>query len=322
MVAEKARERATVSRGLPIRGAMPSFLHEGLLELVRDHPAFAADLLTQLLGVDLPHFTEARLADATLNEPVPVEYHADAVVLFVDGKPVFGAIVEAQLQRDDRKRYTWPLYAVGARARYECPFVVIVVTPDPATATWASEPSDLGGSVLYRPLVIGPQGIPIVDDVERAMHEPQLAVLSAMAHGKGDVTTATAVAIAASTAVSTLPEEQRVVYMALIYSALGEAAREGFKSMHPNQRLVKLLMETEGNFMYDAHQELKAEGAAKGEAKGTAKALLKVLAARKIAVTEEQQRRIAECTDAATLDLWLERAATATSVEQVLESSD
>lgn len=292
---------------------MPSFLHEGLLTLVRDWPEFTAELLERFLDVKVPHFTEARITEATLNELVPVEYRADAVVLFVDGHPVFGAIVEAQLQRDARKRYTWPLYAVAARARYECPFVVIVVTPDEDTATWASEPIDLSGSVFYRVHTIGPAGIPVVDSVDRARREPQLAVLSAMAHGKGDTKTATAVAIAASTAVLGLPEEQRVVYLALIYSALGAAARKGFKSMHPNQRLVKLLMETEGNFMYDAHQELRAAAAVES----TAKALLTVLAARKLAVTDAQRLRITECTDADVLDRWLDRAVTVTTVDQV-----
>jgi hypothetical protein len=82
---------------------MVSLLHEGVIKLVRDCPSFAADLLGQLLHIDVPGFREARLADATLNELVPVEYRADAVVVFTEDKPVFGAIVEAQLQRDDDK---------------------------------------------------------------------------------------------------------------------------------------------------------------------------------------------------------------------------
>jgi hypothetical protein len=117
---------------------MVSLLHEGVIELVRDCPAFAADLLGQVLNIKVPPFTEARLAEATLNELVPVEYRADAVVVFAEQKPVFGAIIEAQLQRDDNKLFTWPLYAVGARERHRCPFVVIVVTPDPTTANWAA----------------------------------------------------------------------------------------------------------------------------------------------------------------------------------------
>jgi len=52
---------------------------------------------------------------------VPVEYSADAVVLFDviydKSKAVFGTIFEVQLERKDRKLYTWPLYAVApARA--------------------------------------------------------------------------------------------------------------------------------------------------------------------------------------------------------------
>ena len=124
---------------------MVSLLHEGVIQLVRDRPAFAADLLGDVLDVPVPPFTEARLADATLNELVPTEYRADAVVVFTDGKPVFGAIVEAQLQPDGDKLFTWPLYAVGARERHRCPFVVIVVTPDPATASWAARTIELGG---------------------------------------------------------------------------------------------------------------------------------------------------------------------------------
>jgi hypothetical protein len=139
-------------------------MHEGVIALVRDNPAFAASLLRELLQVEVPRFDEARLTEAALNQLVPVEYHADAVVLFDiiydKNKPVFGSIFEVQLERKDRKRYTWPLYAVAARARYECPFVVIAVTPDPGVARWASQPIDLGDGMIFRPRVIGPEGIP------------------------------------------------------------------------------------------------------------------------------------------------------------------
>jgi hypothetical protein len=97
---------------------MPSLLHEGIIALVREKPELAAELLRELLDVSLPAFTEARLADTSLNELLPTEYRADAVVLLVDGTPVFGIILEAQLQVDPEKLFTWPMYAVSARARY------------------------------------------------------------------------------------------------------------------------------------------------------------------------------------------------------------
>jgi hypothetical protein len=34
---------------------------------------------------------------------VPIEYRADAVVVFTEDKPVFGAFIEAQLQTDGDK---------------------------------------------------------------------------------------------------------------------------------------------------------------------------------------------------------------------------
>src|ERR1700759_1359919 len=121
---------------------MPSLNHEGVIAMVRDRPAFAASLLRELMHIEVPHFTEARLTEAALPQLVPVGYFADAVVLFADlvdntNKPVFGTIFEVQLGTEPRKKFTWPLYAVAARARYECPFVVTVVTVDLKTATWA-----------------------------------------------------------------------------------------------------------------------------------------------------------------------------------------
>jgi len=89
-------------------------IHEGVIALVRDEPAFAASLLRELWSVDVPHFTEARLAEATLNELVPVEYHADAVVMFDaaggNRRPVFGAI-------PGRSMPSRPERATSARSR-------------------------------------------------------------------------------------------------------------------------------------------------------------------------------------------------------------
>lgn len=286
---------------------MVSLLHEGVIELVRDRPTFAADLLDRLLDVEVPAFTEARLAEATLNKLVPVEYRADAVVVFTERTPVFGAIIEAQLQRDDNKLYTWPLYAVGARERHRCPFVVIVVTPDPATATWAARAVDIGGGVQFWSLVVGPEGIPKVTDHEQARREPQLAVLSVMAHGQGDVETAAAIADAATTAISQLPRDQRLLYSLLIQSNLSTAARKAIE-MHP--RLEKFLTETQRQQL----QQSRAEGRAEGEAA----ALLKILARRGLELTPEQQRRITECTELAVLERWIDRSLSAGSIDEVL----
>jgi hypothetical protein len=297
----------------------PSLMHEGVIALVRDKPAFAASLLRELLHVEVPRFDEARLTEAALNQLVPVEYHADAVVLFDiiydQNKPVFGTIFEVQLERKERKRYTWPLYAAAARARYECPFVVIAVTPDPAVARWASQPIALGDGMIFRPRVIGPEGIPQVTDRDQAVREPQLAVLSVVAHGGGEVEAAVSIARAAVSAVLSLPEEQRLLYSVLIESALSEAARKAL-AMEP--QIVKFFSDAQRRSYDQGEAKGKAEGEAKGKAEGKAEALLMFLRRRGLAVTEEQQQQIATCTDLATLDRWLDRAFSVTSVAELL----
>jgi hypothetical protein len=288
---------------------MVSLKHEGLIKLVRDRPALAANLLGELLAVKVPPFSKARLVDVTLNQVKPAEYRADAVVLFTRGKPVFGAIVEVQLRPKKRKRYTWPLYAVGARARERCPFVVLVVTPSVATSKWAAKPIELGGGNQFRPHVVGPQGVPKLTDPTRARREPQLAVLSVMAHGRGETTTAAAIGAAAAHAISRLPDEQRVLYSLLIEANLSEAARKAIE-MEPG--LV--------NFFSQAQRRNFERGQAKGKVEGAAAALLKILLRRGLAPTAEQRRRIIECVDLAMLERWLDRSLSVSSVAELLAS--
>ncbi len=282
---------------------MPSLLHEGIIALVRERPELAAELLRTLLRVSVPAFTEARLAEASLNDIVPTEYHADAVVLLVEDEPVFGIILEAQLQIDRAKLFTWPVYAASARARYRCPFVLLVVTPDAATARWAADSVELGGGNRWAPFVVGPDGVPVITDVDHASREPHLAVLSVMAHGRDDdVKTAVAIASAAVAGAATLPEPLRMLCFALIESSLGDAARKSFEML---PQAYRFFSETQRRFF------------AEGEAKGEAKALLRVLERRALAISDSQRERILACSDMATLESWLDKAVTAASTDEL-----
>ena len=42
----------------------------------------------------------------------------------------------------------------------------------------SAQPVDLGGDTMWKSLVVGPEGIPVITDVDAATREPQLAVLS------------------------------------------------------------------------------------------------------------------------------------------------
>jgi hypothetical protein len=143
---------------------MPSQLHEALLLLFRNRPTLAPDLMRDALHRELPPFTEARIGSGDLTDVKPVEYRADLVVLLLDGVPVYGIVVEAQLGRDPRKKFVWPAYAMSLRARLEVPVSLFVVAADEATARWAAQPIELGGGVVFQPIVLSPSGVPEILD--------------------------------------------------------------------------------------------------------------------------------------------------------------
>lgn len=200
------------------------------------------------------------------------------------------------------------MYTFSARARFECPFVLVVVTPDAATARWASQRIELGGSWFWAPLVVGPDGIPIITDIDRARREPELAVLSVMAHGRGEPQTALAVALAAAAAIEQISDEQRMLYSAFIETALGDAARKAFE-MHPQG----------DKFLSDSQRRSFEKGRAEGRAAEKAADVLDVLDARGLTLSSEQRERILSCADLDVLKTWLRRAATVATIDALFE---
>lgn len=197
--------------------------HEVLVDLFKNRPALGAELLTGALGVPLPSYSEARLHSIDLTEIRPAEYRADVVVLLMNGDaPVWVLIVEVQLAIDDRKRFTWPEYSMGSRARHRCPAGLLVVAPDPDVATWCAEPIDIGipGFVL-RPPVLGRAAVPVVTDPSVAANSPELAVMSVMAHGDGEQ--GAAIAAAVLPAIRDLDDERARFYGLSRLSATGRS---------------------------------------------------------------------------------------------------
>jgi hypothetical protein len=83
-------------------------------------------------------------------------------------------------------------------------------------------------------------------------------------------------------------------------------------------------MTTTAGYQYLSEQlrELAAQheevGEARGEARGEGRSVLTVLDARGIAVPADIHDRILACTDLAQLEIWLRRAVTAASAEEVI----
>src|SRR5690349_8287440 len=51
---------------------MPSMAHEVLVDLIKNRPSLAAEILREILGSDLPDHDEARLPSVLRREAVPV----------------------------------------------------------------------------------------------------------------------------------------------------------------------------------------------------------------------------------------------------------
>src|SRR5262249_30084966 len=147
----------------------------------------ATVLLSDPLGVPVPAFQHARVSSGDLTNVTPTEYRADAVIILTrEEVPVLGVVVEVQLRPERRKRFAWPAYVATLHARLECPVQLLVVCPDQAVAAWCADPIQMGDPpvLMLWPQVAGLQDVPVVTDPTLARQQPELAVLSAMAHGE------------------------------------------------------------------------------------------------------------------------------------------
>ncbi len=291
---------------------MPSLLHETLLLLFRNRPDLAPQLVREALRGELPHYSDARIESAELNEVQPTEYRADLVVVLRQEKPVFGIVVEVQLGSAEDKLYSWPAYTVNLRARLRCPVCLLVITAEESVARWAREPIELGGGNRWRPWVIGPAVVPEVLDETRARKEPELAVLSAMAHGQdADPSKAAQIAYGAKLASLGLDADRRQLYYDLAMMTLTEVARRALESMDPAKH------EYLSPFAREYFGQGKAEGKAEGQAEGRAEIVIKLLALRFGPLSAEAEARI-RAAGIEELDDMAVRVLTASTLDEAL----
>lgn len=261
---------------------MPSFPHEALLYLFQSRPTLAPELLRNALQVKLPAYSEARVESADLTDIQPAAYRADLVVLLLArrGKPVQGVIVEAQMSIDTHKSYSWPAYASNLRARHQVPVCLLVVAASQAVARWAAKPIHTGGGNRFVPQVLGPTAVPVVTDVEQAWRDPELAVFSAVTHGKdSDTRQAARIAHAAHTACLALDTDHARMYGDLVMVSLSKAARQELQNMDPAQ--------------YQFQSDFAKRYVALGRLEGRVNLLFRLLEARFGPLDDETRARVA-----------------------------
>ncbi len=96
---------------------MPSMAHEILVDLFKNRPSLAAEILVEVLGMSLPPYTEARLASTDLTEIQPAVRRPELGVLsaMAHGETEQGATIAAAVLPvirgldDDRVRLYYDL---------------------------------------------------------------------------------------------------------------------------------------------------------------------------------------------------------------------
>ncbi|MCY0993320.1 hypothetical protein OV203_39655 [Nannocystis sp. ILAH1] len=290
---------------------MPKLSHEALVQLVRHAPALIPDLLWP--GVAAPG--PVRISAAEFVDLHFAEHRADAV-LGLGGapeRPDEALVVEVQVERDPRKRWTWPLYVAGLRTRLNCPVTLVVVSLDRDVARWCAEPIDLGHQRnVLRPWVLGPEAVPAVTDLDRARELPELAVLSVAAHA--DEPGVEQIALAALDASRELDDERGIHYPDFVVGLLGRAARLALEQL----MATKKRWEPISDMFRKPWLEGIAEGEVKGRVAGKAELVLKQLQLKGFSLTDAQRQRVLDCRDEAVLETWAARVLVATRLDEVL----
>lgn len=173
---------------------------------------------------------------------------------------------------------------------------------DSAVAAWCATPIALGPGSAMVPTVLGPDRVPVLSDSPHTSHTPELAVLSALAHGADPERRG--VLDVLLNALATIDPSLADLYCDLVLAELPEAAR---------CYLEELMATGTHEYRSDYARRYFFEG----EAAGKAASVLAVLDARGIDVSTGSRTRIAECSDLDQLDAWVRRAVTAETVDDL-----
>ena len=286
--------------------------HEAPLELIRQHPGLAVDLVRAMTGLDVPDSARADLGPTSLNAVVPAEFTADAVVVVSDAatrEPVLIVVVEPQGRDDRTKAYSWPAYLANVREAVRCPrAVLIVVCPDPHQADKCRQVISMGhpGWDLW-PIVIDPSHAPAAEGAG-----PYLILFLTCLPALDMETPAGARQVLAAIHDTGASHADRRRLTAIILSRASDAARQTLEAMMSTA-------EWKDDFIESYVQIGVEQGLEQGAANAKAQDVLKVMEARGLRATPEQLAKVAATAGIAQLDVWFDRALTADTAADVFD---
>jgi hypothetical protein len=307
---------------------MPSIQHEGLVELVRQHPPLGVELLRHVGIFALPAEVTAVLGSEDMSDvtprsngrdkrkPKPQKYTADSVVIVADavsGERLIAVVVEPQGQASEDKDQSWPVYATTARKANKCARAVLVVACwDPAEADKCRRIIATGHpGLVFVPIVIDRDTAPSLVDAS-----PYLVLFNAII-GAVDVDTeeGRALVVGAITATGAEGARFRSLCDIILGIAPSDAAHEHLEELMGITYKSKFV----DGWYQQGRAAGEADGIAQGEAKRGAADILRILESRGLSPTRAQRELIESCDDLGQLDTWFDRALTATTLAMVFE---
>lgn len=250
-----------------------------------------------------------------LTETRPLERKADSVILaeflVEDPSERYVLIVESQTDPDEDKEWSWPYYIAYLRARYRCQVVLLVVCSKVGSAQWARTTitSGLPGLVcmLVQPVVLGPDNVPVITDLEQACSDVGFTVFSALTHSRSG--RARGILEVLAEALGTVDVRNAAFLSEFIEAGLAETG---------SQQIWRSLMLTRS---YPHVSQVRALGREEGREEGAIQTriadILRILDRRGIEVPTAERTAIEGNTDLGTLETWFDRALTASDIKDL-----
>ncbi|GAB1335738.1 hypothetical protein ACE1SV_23280 [Streptomyces sp. E-15] len=162
-----------------------------------------------------------------------------------------------------------------------------------------------------RPLVLGPDNLPVIADERQAERDVPLAVLSAMTHGRGPQAPAILESLAA--ALRTIDPDSAAVFVQFVDSCLADPQAK--------QMWRDLMTAIQYFWRHPLAEQVRAEGHEQGREEGRVEVLrqmiVRILEWRNIPLSDTVRERVNTCADLDQLELWSQRAFHATDAAEL-----
>jgi hypothetical protein len=287
---------------------MVSPLHEAVLRLLREEPRLIRRLVAGRIDSDLERDSRIEVADATVSPAsTPITRAVDLALLVRSqlGEAQMTLLFEVQLARDPEKAFSWPVYIAHYAAAHRAPCVLVVITLNRSVARWVRRIARAAGGITIRPIVIGPDEIPRIDDVELARGEPALALLSVFAHFGRPTAEALPVARAFFAAIGSLDPPRGARYADMAIPAMMLKAPE----------LGELIMSRRD------HYEFQTPFMKAAYAQGKTELFIDILQRRFGPLSDDLRGRVAQASPEQ-LELWVDRILVAESLAAVFRDAE